>query len=363
MTLRRHDLAPSLELSVPLLLRLPSPASQVSSLVKTYSEFISFPIEVWTSSNESAMKVDDKATASVRADWAARRDAAASKGEAFGEPEPEEVMVSDFQTKWDWKVQNQAKPIWMRSPKEVEAADYNEFFKTTFKEFLDPLAHAHFTIEGDIEFRSILFIPGMAPFDQQDLMRKSRALKLYVRRVFISDSFDEDLMPRYLNFVKGVVDSNDLPLNVSREILQESKVVRVMKKRLLRKALDMVKELSERPDKKDWETFWDAFGRNLKLGVIEDSANRDELARLCQFSSSKSGDAMVSLKDYLGRMKDGQKAIYYLAADSKASAQRAPFLDALQRRDLEVLFLTDPIDEVAMTNLGKLGDTPLARPA
>jgi len=131
----------------------------------------------------------------------------------------------------------------------------------------------------------------------------------------------------------------------------------------MRKALDMVKELSERPDKKDWETFWDAFGRNLKLGVIEDSANRDELARLCQFSSSKSGDAMVSLKDYLGRMKDSQKAIYYLAADSKASAQRAPFLDALQRRDLEVLFLTDPIDEVAMTNLGKLGDTPLARPA
>lgn len=157
LTLRRHDLAPSLELGVPLLLRCPSPASQVSSLVKTYSEFISFPIEVWTSSNESAMKVDDKATASVRADWAARRDAAASKGEAFGEPEPEEVMVSDFQTKWDWKVQNQAKPIWMRSPKEVEAADYNEFFKTTFKEFLDPLAHAHFTIEGDIEFRSILF--------------------------------------------------------------------------------------------------------------------------------------------------------------------------------------------------------------
>jgi heat shock protein beta len=217
---------------------------------------------------------------------------------------------------------------------------------------MDPLAHTHFSIEGDIEFKAIMYMPGMAPFDQQDWMRKSRSIKLYVRRVFISDQFDEDLMPRYLNFIKGVVDSNDLPLNVSREILQESRVVRVMRKRLLRKTLDMIKEVAEREDKKDYNTFWEAFGRNLKLGIIEDSANREELAQLVQFASSSSGDDMTSLKAYVSRMKPEQKGIYYLAADSKASAVKAPFVEGLVSRGLEVLYLTDPIDEVAITNLG-----------
>ena len=285
-------------------------------------------------------------------------------------------MKTEYETNWGWKVQNDNKPIWVRNPKEVEKESYNEFYKTTFKcaaaraarcvsapcadvttarprrEFMDPLAHTHFSIEGDIEFKAIMFMPGMAPFDQQDWMRKSRSIKLYVRRVFISDQFDEDLMPRYLNFIQGIVDSNDLPLNVSREILQESRVVRVMRKRLLRKSLDMIKEVAEREDKKDYNTFWEAFGRNLKLGIIEDSANREELAQLVQFASSSSGDDMTTLKSYVSRMKPEQKGIYYLAADSKAAAVRAPFVEGLVARGLEVLYLTDPIDEVAITNLG-----------
>jgi heat shock protein beta len=326
-------------------------ATKLSTLVKTYSEFISFPIQVWTSSSDSTQVVDDAATAATSQDWEKRKAEAEAKGEAWSEEAPKPVMKTDWKTSWDWKVQNDNKPIWMRSPKEVEAPAYSEFFKTTFKEFLDPLAHSHFSIEGDIEFRAIMYVPGMAPFDQQDWMRKSKSIKLYVRRVFISDQFDEDLMPRYLNFIKGVVDSNDLPLNVSREILQESKVVRVMRKRLLRKSLDMLAEIAGRPDKKDYNSFWEAFGRNIKLGIIEDTANREELAKLVQFASSASGEGMTTLQAYVDRMKPEQKGIYYLAADSKQSAAKAPFVEGLVKRGLEVLYLTDSIDEVAITNL------------
>ena len=334
-------------------------ATKLSTLVKTYSEFISFPIEVWSSSSEPKRVVDEAASKTATADWEKKKSEAEAKGETFSEKAPEPVMKTEYETTWGWKVQNDNKPIWVRSPKDVEKDSYNEFFKTTFKEFLDPLAHTHFSIEGDIEFKAIMYIPGMAPFDQQDWMRKSRSIKLYVRRVFISDQFDEDLMPRYLNFIKGVVDSNDLPLNVSREILQESRVVRVMRKRLLRKSLDMIKEVADREDKKDYNTFWEAFGRNLKLGIIEDSANREELAQLVQFASSASGDDMTTLKAYVERMKPDQKGIYYLAADSKAAAARAPFVEGLVARGLEVLYLTDPIDEVAITNLGTYGGKTL----
>jgi len=206
-------------------------------------------------------------------------------------------------------------------------------------------------VEGDIEFRSILYVPGMAPFEQQDMMAKSKAIKLYVRRVFISDEFDESLLPRYLTFVRGVVDSNDLPLNVSREILQESRIVRVMRKRLVRKTLDMLQEIAKR-DNGDYDTFWDAFGRNLKLGVIEDAANRDTLGSLLRFQTSKTEKGKVKgLDAYIDAMPEGQPDIYYVAADTRAAAENSPFLEQLAKKGYEVLFMIDPIDEVAMANL------------
>ena len=206
-------------------------------------------------------------------------------------------------------------------------------------------------MEGDIEFRSILYVPGMAPFEQQDMMAKSKAIKLYVRWVFISDEFDESLLPRYLTFVRGVVDSNDLPLNVSREILQESRVVRVMRKRLVRKTLDMLQEIAKR-DNGDYDTFWDAFGRNLKLGVIEDAANRDTLGSLLRFQTSKTEKGKVKgLDAYIDAMPEGQPDIYYVAADTRAAAENSPFLEQLAKKGYEVLFMIDPIDEVAMANL------------
>lgn len=332
-------------------------AAKVSSLVKTYSEFISFPIEVWSSSQESKQVEDAAATATALADWEADKAKAEADGKEFADPKPSPVMKTEFETQWGWKVQNNNKPIWMRSPKEVDPSDYNEFYKTTFKEFLDPVGHSHFSIEGDIEFRAILYVPGMAPFDQQEMMKKSRSIKLYVRRVFISDQFDDDLMPRYLNFIKGVVDSNDLPLNVSREILQESKIVRVMRKRLLRKSLDMLKDLQGK--EVEYKTFWESFGRQIKLGLIEDQANRDELASLCRFASSKSGEEATTLDKYIEGMKEGQKSIFYIAADNRATAEKAPFLEGIVKKGYEVLYLTDAIDEVAITNLAKYKDKDL----
>jgi len=328
-------------------------------LIKTYSEFINFPIEVWSGKQEPKQVEDSEATAKAKEQWEERKKLVEDKGEEFTEEEPKPVMKTEYEEKYDWNRENSTAPIWVRSPRDVEEAEYNEFYKGTFKEFLDPLAKTHFNVEGDLEFRAILFIPGMAPFDQQDMMSKSRNLKLFVRRVFISDQFDENLMPRYLSFVKGVVDSNDLPLNVSREILQESRVVRVMRKRLLKKTLDMIAALGKDEDKTKYDTFWDAFGRNIKLGIIEDQENRDTLAGLLRFKSSKSDDGLTTLDDYVERMKEDQKNIYFVAADSLEQAKAAPFLEGIVKRDLEVLYLLDPIDEVAVSNLNTYKDFQL----
>lgn len=252
----------------------------------------------------------------------------------------------------------------------------------------------HFSAEGEVEFRSILFVPSTAPHDLYDqYYSKSSSLKLYVRRVLISDEF-EDLMPRYLSFIKGVVDSDDLPLNVSREQLQQSKILKVMGKKLVRKALEMIRKLAgdqkkaladkekeEKEGKKDEESateedkeakaalekkkkdaetgydrFWSNFGKNIKLGVIEDSNNRSKLAKLLRFKSSKSGGdkdsgKWRSLDDYVADMKKDQKLIYYIAGESYDAVSTSPFLERLQQKDLEVLFLTDPIDEYCVQNL------------
>ena len=333
--------------------------TKLTDLVKTYSEFISFPIEVFAKKSVPKEVEDVDATAKATEEYNKRKIAAEATGEEFTEEAPAPVMKTEYDDVQEYAVQNNDKPIWVRAPKDVEKASYDEFFKSTFKEFLDPLAYNHFAVEGDIEFRSILYVPGMAPFEQQDMMARSKAIKLYVRRVFISDEFDDSLLPRYLTFVRGVVDSNDLPLNVSREILQESRVVRVMRKRLIRKTLDMLKEISKR-DNDDYATFWEAFGRNLKLGVIEDTANRDALAPLLRFETSSTEKGKnVGLDTYVENMKEGQSSIYYVAADTREAAENSPFLEQLTKKGFEVLFLIDPIDEVAMTNLSQYKEKTL----
>ncbi|KAK8950073.1 hypothetical protein KSP40_PGU020427 [Platanthera guangdongensis] len=311
--------------------------TRIQSLVKNYSQFIAFPIHTWQEKSRT-VEVEEEEVKEGE--------------EAKPEEEKKKKKKSVTEKYWDWELANETKPIWMRSPKEVEKQEYNEFYNKTFNEFLDPIAHAHFTTEGEVEFRSILYVPGMAPLNNEDVVNpKTKNIRLFVKRVFISDDFDGELFPRYLSFVKGVVDSNDLPLNVSREILQESRIVRIMRKRLVRKTFDMIQEISESENKEDYKKFWENFGKLLKLGCIEDSGNHKRLGPLLRFHSSKSDDDLISLDQYVENMAESQKAIYYLASDSLKSAKSAPFLEKLVQKDIEVLYLVEPIDEVAIQNL------------
>ncbi|XP_075521116.1 LOW QUALITY PROTEIN: heat shock protein 90-5, chloroplastic-like [Primulina tabacum] len=314
-----------------------SEATKIQNLVKNYSQFVSFPIYTWQEKSRT-VEVDEEEES--------------KEGEKKTEGEKKRTKKTVTEKYWDWELANETKPIWMRNPKEVEKDQYQEFYKKTFNEFLDPLVHTHFTTEGEVEFRSVLYIPGMAPLNNEDVINpKTKNIRLYVKRVFISDDFDGELFPRYLSFVKGVVDSDDLPLNVSREILQESRIVRIMRKRLVRKTFDMIQDLSESDNKEDYKKFWENFGKFMKLGCIEDSGNHKRLTPLLRFFSSKSEEELISLDDYVENMSENQKAIYYLATDSLKSAKTAPFVEKLVQKDIEVLYLIEPIDEVAIQNL------------
>ncbi|XP_073137695.1 heat shock protein 90-5, chloroplastic [Henckelia pumila] len=314
-----------------------SEATKIQNLVKNYSQFVSFPIYTWQEKSRT-VEVDEEEEP--------------KEGEEKTEEEKKRTKKTINEKYWDWELANETKPIWMRNPKEVEKDQYQEFYKKTFNEFLDPLVHTHFTTEGEVEFRSVLYIPGMAPLNNEDVINpKTKNIRLYVKRVFISDDFDGELFPRYLSFVKGVVDSDDLPLNVSREILQESRIVRIMRKRLVRKTFDMIQDLSESDNKEDYKKFWENFGKFMKLGCIEDSGNHKRLTPLLRFFSSKSEEELISLDDYVENMSENQKAIYYLATDSLKSAKTAPFVEKLVQKGIEVLYLIEPIDEVAIQNL------------
>lgn len=316
------------------------------------------------------------------------------------EDKPEPEMKTITKQVWEWELINEIKAIWLRDQAEITEEEYNGFYKTITKDAEDPLAYTHFSAEGEIDFKSILYVPGSAPFDLfENYYGKSSALKLYVRRVLITEEFEE-LMPKYLSFIKGVVDSDDLPLNVSREQLQQLKMIKVMSKKLVRKAIEMVKKLAEEgleddddeydsdeedaadaegedstkesteedeadaeaeeeDDEEDedyvdkYDTFWKNFGKSIKLGVIEDSSNRLKLAKLLRFYSTEDADELTSLDEYISRMKDDQDTILYLSGDTKESIQKSPILQKYAKRGYEVLILDDPIDEFCFQHLSE----------
>merc|ERR1711968_155131 len=346
---------------------------KIEGLVKKYSQFINFPIYLYktkTVSEEVPVEEEEKPA----------EDAEKKEGEDEEKPaedeekKEDEVDVSDDEedkkeedkpkTKTvqkevsEWEHVNEKQAIWTRNPKEIEEEEYNSFYKAISEDTSEPQTKVHFSAEGEIEFKSIVFIPSVRPSDHFDqyYAANSAAIKLYVRRVFITDKF-EDLMPKYLNFVRGVIDSDDLPLNISRETLQQHKVIKVMKKKLVRKTLEMIKQLQSDDDK--YDKFWENFGKNIKMGLVEDSSNRTKLIKLLRFPSSKSGEKTTTLAGYVKRMKDNQKYIYYISGESKDAVAKSPMVEKLLKRDLEVLYLVDPLDEYCVQQMTEFEDKKL----
>merc|ERR1711959_61085 len=307
---------------------------RLKDLVKKHSEFIGFPIELYVEKSKEKEVTDSE-----------------DEEEEKKEEEKEEKKKKTKKVKevsHEWEQLNKNKPLWMRKSEDVTNEEYASFYKSLSNDWEDHLSVKHFSVEGQLEFRAMIFVPRRAPFDMFETKKKRTNIKLYVRRVFIMDDCDE-LIPEWLSFVKGFVDSEDLPLNISRETLQQNKILRVIKKNLVKKSIEMMTEIAEKKD--DYKKFYEQFSKNIKLGIHEDSTNRVKVAELMRYHTSKSGDEQISFKEYVDRMKEGQNDIYYITGESIAAVSSSPFLETLRKKGLEVLYMVDPVDEYAVQQL------------
>merc|ERR1719163_245437 len=322
---------------------------KIKEIVKKHSQFIGYPIKLLVQKEREKEVSDDEAEAEDE-----KKEGEEPKIEDLGED-------ADAEKKEDGKKKkkikekysedeelNKTKPIWTRTPDDISNEEYGEFYKSLSNDWEEHLSVKHFSVEGQLEFRALLFIPKRAPFDLFENKKAKSNIKLYVRRVFIMDDCEE-LIPDYLNFIKGVIDSEDLPLNISREMLQQNKILKVIRKNIVKKVMDQIEEICE--DKDNFKKFYEQFGKNLKLGIHEDSTNRKKLAGYLRFYTSASGDDFCSSADYVSRMKETQKDIYYITGESKEVVATSSFVERLKKRGLEVVYMTEPIDEYVVQQL------------
>jgi heat shock protein beta len=352
------------------------------TIVERYSEFVNFPIylQVTKEVSEEVELSEDELAEQEAAKEAAEDDDELDVSEEDEDDTPKTKTVK--KQVQEWERVNKMKAIWTRSPSEVEEDEYEGFYKALTKESDGPLTKVHFAAEGEISFRSLLFVPKKAPAGlYENYHEKSQGVKLYVRRVLISDEFD-DFLPKYLNFVRGVVDSEDLPINVSRETLAQSRVLKVMSKKLVRKVLEMLRKMSEQEEEyldsqeedeeedaeedeeeavekySKYSEFWAEFAKSIKLGLIEDKANKSKLSKLLRFPTNLSPEP-ISLDRYVDGMAEEQREIYYITGESIDAVKSSPFLESVTKKDYEVLFLVDPLDEYLTQQLTEYEGNPL----